>query len=507
MSRPYPWRTKPYAHQVKAIKQAVRHIKAGHAGIALLMEPRTGKTKTTIDTLSILHMKFGLRKIVVVAPNRVLGNWVQEFAMHCPFTVQTIIWDKDARKRPLPSQVAPYDLQVILVNYEAFSTPGRRLPSGKRSQTTGRFKHRKLLRSWMGGDDVACVLDESHKIKSASGKASNMIVSMRDDFRYRFLLTGTPVTKASRAHDIYMQWQFLNPKRFADWPTLEDFKNNTGRWLDTNGYPQWVREREDGMEKLKRRVHADSFAIKREECFDLPPREERVIPVPLGPSGKHYDEMAQTMVTQLENGDIAEASIPLVVTLRLLQITSGFVGIREPHPTNPDKMVSRAERLGFEKLQVLTELLTEETLEREEKVVIAARFQADLDAIQEACDSVGLTRWSVRGGMTRQDTDEAITAFRRHDGPGAMIIQPAAAGLGIDLSTAAHMIWYSLTSSWVDYSQACDRIALSRTSTTFTYLLAPDTVDTLLYDALKSDGDVAKMILKRPDLILRSPHR
>ncbi len=84
-----------------------------------------------------------------------------------------------------------------------------------------------------------------------------------------------------------------------------------------------------------------------------------------------------------------------------------------------------------------------------------------------------------------------------------MIIQPQAASLGIDLSTASHMVWFSLTSSWVDYTQACDRIALSRNSTTFTYLLAQGTVDEVIYEALQSDGKVSAQILKKPSTLLR----
>jgi hypothetical protein len=65
------------------------------------------------------------------------------------------------------------------------------------------------------------------------------------------------------------------------------------------------------------------------------------------------------------------------------------------------------------------------------------------------------------------------------------------------------MVWYSLTPSWVNYKQACDRIALSATSITYTYLLAKHTVDEFLYDTLQTDGDVAERLLKNPKVVLR----
>lgn len=82
-------------------------------------------------------------------------------------------------------------------------------------------------------------------------------------------------------------------------------------------------------------------------------------------------------------------------------------------------------------------------------------------------------------------------------------MNPQAGGEGIDLSTASHMVWYSLPTSWVNYKQAKDRIALSEKSITYTYLLAKHTVDEVIYGTLLRDGDVGQAILKDPRKVLR----
>jgi hypothetical protein len=88
-----------------------------------------------------------------------------------------------------------------------------------------------------------------------------------------------------------------------------------------------------------------------------------------------------------------------------------------------------------------------------------------------------------------------------------MLVQPDAASLGIDLSTADRMIWFSLTSSWVNWTQCCDRIALSDRPTSFTYLQVPGSVDELLYQSLLNDTDVARTIMTRPGkLRLKESH-
>jgi superfamily II DNA/RNA helicase len=186
-----------------------------------------------------------------------------------------------------------------------------------------------------------------------------------------------------------------------------------------------------------------------------------------------------------------EASIKLVQSLRLAQITSGFA------TTDEGEIV----RIGTEKLEVLKELI-EDASEADEKVVIAARFKADLDAIALSARSLQLPVFELRGGINRSQATENIRDFKNLSGSGIFIMQPQAGSLGIDLSTASRMVWYSLTTSYVDFTQSCDRIALSRNSTTFTFLLAKGTYDEILYEGLQSDKEVADYVTKRPDRLL-----
>lgn len=496
----YRFKTRPYAHQ----KEALRKLMLNGFGGALLMEPRTGKTKTTIDYMSMLHMKHGVRRFLVICPTRVMGVWAEELHTHCPYMVQTIIWDSRTRRKmtSLPDAVSPYDMQVVVVNYEAFATPGRKLPSGRRSQATGRFKFRKTILDWAshgGGKkndrNVFAVLDESHKIKSPSGKAATMIVSMQGYFGWRVILTGTPVTKAKKIADLYMQWKFLNPVRLRELgiSTHADMQDMTGKWINRNGFDQFVGTKQHGLAKVHKAIFKDSFSVKRADCFDLPPRENITEYVVLkGETARVYDEMAEEMVARLSNGEITEASIALVLALRLSQITGGTT------KTTDDNTV----RVGKEKLDAIKPHL-EDAIDREEKIIVAARFKPDMDAITSMAESLGLKVWQIRGGVKRAESDEYIREFRKWDDAGVMIVQPQAASLGIDLSSASKMIWYSLVPSYVDFTQCCDRIALSRNSTTFVFLLAQGTVDELLMETLENDHDVAQMIITKPELLLR----
>src|SRR5699024_11981897 len=122
-------------------------------------------------------------------------------------------------------------------------------------------------RRWrVGGKTRANGLQYSHEIKPPSLRAAHMIVSMRDDVQYRLLLTGTPITKAKRAYDIYMQFQFLNPERFSAYPTLADFKEHFGRWATANGpnpFPIYKGPR--NMNELNRLMRKDAVVVRRED--------------------------------------------------------------------------------------------------------------------------------------------------------------------------------------------------------------------------------------------------
>lgn len=487
----YKFKTTPYKHQKQALRKM---LKSGFGG-ALFMEPRTGKTKTAIDYLSILASAGKIDRAVIIAPARVLDVWLEQFHEHCPLRFHITVWDKDARKGPLMPVQTFYQLSVLLVNYEAFGTPGRKLRSGRRSKKTGRFANREQIIKWIDQQPAAGILDESHKIKSPSGRASTMVVSMRPLFDYRLILTGTPVTKAKRVFDLYMQYKFLNPDRFAQWPTVDEFKNHFGRWTNRNGFPQFLRAK--NTEQLTELLQEDAFIVKREDCLDLPPQMPPVFHyIDLDErTGKAYDDLAREMVARLLEGEkehLLEASIPLVLTLRLTQITGGYTKSAE----------GEVVELGGEKLAVLADLI-EEAVENDDKLVIAARFRAELDAIQALCARKGMPSFPIRGGLSRAESSENVRAFREMEGAAAVVMNPQAGGVGIDLSTASQMIWYSLPTSWVDYTQACDRIALSKTSRTYTYLIARRTVDEFLYDTLQQDGDVAKALLKNPQIVLR----
>jgi len=490
------------------------------------MAPRTGKTKVAIDVMSILHKMGLVNRVVVVGPVSVIDVWIKEIKLHCPVRWRITIWDKDGRKQVDLPPMGQDVLDIILINYEAFSSPGavvaRKVDKEtgkstitKRSRTRGgRFEMKRKIKAWQ---PQLMILDESHRIKSPSARKTTLIWSLAWNIRagvalipYRMILTGTVLTKKKRIFDIYSQWKFLNRKspilKIRDpetgkkrMITLKEFKEEYAVWTSRNGYPQWLRNRQVPMAKLVERLHKESFAITREECYDLPAALPPVIHrIPLEESAPYYDQMAEEMVAMLESGEFTWAKIPLVQRLRLQQITSGIVKT-EPTARYPE---GRIVRVGREKMRWLEDILYDQ-FEADEKVVIGARFIPDLDAVQEVCKKLKVPTWELSGRIKRQVRTSNIAAFNKYDGPAAFFAQPAAGSLGIDLSSSSTMLWYSLTDSWVDYTQFRDRVALSERAVRHIYLLGENTIDELKYEVLQEDGDMARRVTDSPRRLLR----
>lgn len=467
----YRAKTRPYAHQRKALRKLLRN---GYGG-ALLMEPRTGKTKTCIDWAGILRSvpSRDLDVVVVFAPAPVLPVWEQELKIHCGVPYDVLVWDAKARsKKVVP--VPRGKLLWVLVNYEALSAGGRVTKSGNESVKAGRGWVKNTLRRLCEKYYTAIVLDESHRIKSCSSKATMALFTLGSKAEYRLIMSGTPITKHNRPDDIYSQWKFLNPKRFMDVPTKIDFlRRYSNPASNRYGYSQFEGIRNEG--ELRRRMMADSYTVTRDECYDLPERTYVSIPVGLSPqSRKIYDAIESSGVWEG-----VTATHILARLTELTKITGGYTG-EDWH------------QIGTEKLEVLRGIIEEHKNECS-PVVVAARYRAEIAGIRGLCQELGVPCMTIQGGS---DTVAELARWRSLSGCRVMVLQPQSGSLGIDLREADHLVWYSLVYQWTDYSQTCDRIALCEQPTTITHLLAQGTVDWGIARILQEDGDVVETIMR-----------
>ena len=110
-------------------------------------------------------------------------------------------------------------------------------------------------------------------------------------------------------------------------------------------------------------------------------------------------------------------------------------------------------------------------------------------------DKKGIGYACVRGGV--KDRAEEIRRFQEDPECRIFIGQIAAAGLGITLTAASTMVFYSLDYSMSNFEQAKARIhrVSQKNDCLYIYLVAKGTVDRKVLRALRGKVDLARMLV------------
>lgn len=146
------------------------------------------------------------------------------------------------------------------------------------------------------------------------------------------------------------------------------------------------------------------------------------------------------------------------------------------------------------KLDALSDII-DSAMAEDKKLVIMARFVPELDDIQELLEKKKIGYAVVRGGV--KDRDNEIHRFQYDDKCRVFVGQIAAAGLGITLTAASTMVFYSLDYSMSNFEQAKARIhrAGQKENCHYIYLVCRGTVDRKVLYALRQKMNLAKMLV------------
>ena len=129
------------------------------------------------------------------------------------------------------------------------------------------------------------------------------------------------------------------------------------------------------------------------------------------------------------------------------------------------------------------------------KLVIMATFVPEMNDLQEMLEKKGIGYAAVRGGV--KDRAEEIRRFQEDSDCMVLIGQIAAAGLGITLTAASTMVFYSMDYSMSNFEQAKARIhrVSQKNDCLYIYLIAKGTVDRKVLKSLRNKVDLAKLLV------------
>ena len=93
----YKFKTKPFKHQIDALKECW-----SKESFALFMEMGTGKTKVLIDNLGVLFINQRINAALIIATKSVYTVWVNdEIPKHCAVPYEICLWKPTKQKTVL----------------------------------------------------------------------------------------------------------------------------------------------------------------------------------------------------------------------------------------------------------------------------------------------------------------------------------------------------------------------------------------------------------------------
>lgn len=393
-----------------------------------------------------------INNLLIIAPKPVIEVWKQELedSFLAPYRV---IDQKDKLSPMKPQEHKSEDyLSICFINYEALR----------------RFKGKKITHFY----DMV-IADESHKIKNPNSIQSKQTYFLSRGSKYRLALSGTP--KGNQDWDFFAQYRFINDQIFGSKTTecKREFFEPCGYMMHD------LRLKDSKKLEFYRLVNDYSFRITKDEALDLPPLVETVIPVELSPeTRKYYEQMEEESLITLEDQDIT-ASLAITVVNKLQQICSGFIYDEDKKAIplgNPDKLA-------------YLRALLEDQLDK--KVVIFCKYTQEIDLIYR--DLSKNYKVLVYDGRSKSE-DWIKFKTGKYD---ILLTQIKKGGTGLNLQNASVVIFYSLSYSYIDLSQAKDRVYRSgqKNKVTIYYLVVKNSIERAIYRAIKYKREGAKAIL------------
>ena len=474
MSVKYKFKTKPYEHQEIALKKAFGKKEYGY-----FMEMGTGKSKVLIDELSLLFLEGEVNFALIIAPKGVYRNWVaKEIPQHLSDDVphRVIRWvaspNKEQEKEMRSVKDSFFGLTIFVMNVESFSTV-----KGKKAG------------EWLGGalgTFGLIAIDESTTIKNHKAKRSKNLVKIAGKFKYRRILTGSPITRSPL--DIFQQCEFLRPGLLGH----ESFYSFQGKYavinrrsMGSHAFQQIVGYR--NLDALTSLLDLYSYRVLKKDCLDLPNKTYTVRYVTLtSEQQKMYRKLRNEAMLLLEDGGLVSAPAVITQLLRIQQVMSGHL------KTDEGDMVY----FPSNRMVALEEILEE----HDGKAIIWSRFRYDIQQITKRLnDKFGSgTAASFYGGTSDDERASIIKNFQIPEHPLRFFVgNPATAGYGLTLTEANLVVYYANDfnlDTRIQSEDRCHRIG-QKNPVTYIDLISEGTIDERIVKSLRDKINLSARVL------------
>lgn len=452
---------RPMPHQMDGMKQLASCWEQGGHGVLLADDMGLGKTLQTFGFLTALKKAFGkqdMASALIVAPVSLLQNWMEEYDKF----VETGLFDgivsmygselkKHWARNPDGSlcYFRPPDPDLKAVSMLEFEDREKHIDYRKNYLILTTYETlRELQLSFGRVSWSVMILDEAQKIKNPATRTSVAARAMNADFD--IALTGTPVENSWT--DLWTIMGFVEPGKLE---SLKDFNSHYQKKL------QKVENNRTQLIELgaKLRGNLDPCFIRRlKEDVNLGLQEKKILrfkdPMPQEQQ-KQYGEVVRMAWKESKQGRNTGSMLKTIAQLRDISLCPAFgdKGLKEYGLDNSEKLFNSSARL------MRTRKILDAVKEKGEKALLFLenrKLQLLLRVSLENIYGIDVPP-PINGTTQAANRQKLVDEFNKANGFQVLLLSPEAAGVGLNITGANHVIHLSRCWNPAKEDQATDR--------------------------------------------------
>lgn len=428
-------------HQKEGVAWLQHLYKSKASGCLMADDMGLGKTLQILYFIDWHSRKYANHKpYLIVAPISLLENWKNEYERFFmqPRMKINMLTSKDVTRKFDKSIVDKMQkMDIILTNYESL---------------------RISQLNFCAVDFDVVALDEAQKIKSPGTLVTNAAKALKCNFK--IAMTGTPVENSLL--DLWCIMDFCVPGLLGNAKAFAAQYQNPLKKEDTD------------IVALGNEVHNKLGVyfmrrLKKDAAKDLPQKIELKEKVPMPPVQK-------ATYTSVVNDYTSGIQPNMIVTIMHLREVS-----EHPYLYNSTLLCHETDEIvdTSARLQATIKFL-DEIKKKEEKVIIFVERKETQKMLQKLClKKYGIITKIINGDTpsivkrnmpNKQSRQSSIDEFQAVDGFNVIIMSPVAAGMGLNVTAANHVIHYSRHWNPAKENQATDRAyRIGQTKDVFVY--------------------------------------
>lgn len=415
-------------------------------GCILGDEMGLGKTLQIIAILS-LEKRFDRGPALVIAPISLLDNWVNECRKFSP-TLKTLIHHGSDRTGYYKTFM---DYDVVITSYSTLCND----------------IHFMNMICWN-----IVILDEAQNIKNFDSERAEKCKAIRRN--QSIAVTGTPFE--NHISDVLSLLEFIQPKIFNNAKELSEQYSD-----DVNGGKQIA-------------SFLSTLMIRRvvtNVSNDLPAKVEINQPIRMS---REESERYISYINEIKQGDSENISIGMFTNLRMF-CTHPFIVSPEKAEKDPCNVSVKYQRLCE---------IMQNIIDCGEKALVFTSYVKMFELMKTDF----INRWKIQaseinGNTPIEERQKIVDAFNASDKSEILLLNPRAAGVGLNITGANHVIHYNL-----EWNPSLEAQATARSyrngqkKNVFVYrLYYQDTIEEIIQNKLDEKKDIADVTVTESNTI------